>query len=771
MRTRGPTVHELLLADLANALGLLVLVWAVLAIVLGTTMLPYTTVAGGALAGAGLGVGASLILAAGDVRRRRALLSLALSALGSVGALLVVLGAIAGRACPIGVGAFFLVARVPVGEVRGHATRGGYRPQWFGRRSFEAMVATADVMLDADGREALPPEQVAEHTDHLLHVIDTPLKSQIGLMFIVLEWVLPLIVLLRPLPFTALGERDRRRLVIKLTKATGPIPLVARTFRTIARTMKVLTCAGYYGDPRAKRAVGFVEYEWSPRSRGVDLSPLMRPDPRPKLRVAPVAASSNYDAVIIGSGASGAVMAYQLVSRGLKVAIVERGRHEDPQTFEHDELEMFKRVYKDGGLQVAADRNSAIFQGQTVGGSTVINNAIWLRPPALTEILADWKRRGAEVPQKALEDAYTELEGDLGVSPIDQKVANPGTELFLKGAGTAGAVLENNRTCCVGCGWCNYGCKYNRKASMLVTYIPWALDRGVELFDQVQDARVMVASNGERRATGVTGVRNGKPLRLSADKVIVCAGAIGSSGVLLASGIDGGGTVGKNFHALGGVFVTGDMGDVVVDGYAGIGLTCVADAGAEYVLESYFAPPLAFSIRLGGWMLSHFDRAQRYTHFIDGGVMVGTDPAHGSITMSGGNPTINLTPQGADMDTLRTGIKRMASIYFNAGAERVYPSTFKYIDLLPGTYEQVIDREVRTVEDILFGSAHPQGGNVMCSDARGGVVGHDFQVHGVKNLYVADTSVWPSNIRANCQATAMAMSHYAAGLITGVSTS
>jgi choline dehydrogenase-like flavoprotein len=166
-------------------------------------------------------------------------------------------------------------------------------------------------------------------------------------------------------------------------------------------------------------------------------------------------------------------------------------------------------------------------------------------------------------------------------------------------------------------------------------------------------------------------------------------------------------------------------------------------------------------------MLSHFDRAQRYTHFIDGGVMVGTDPAHGSITMSGRNPQINLTPRGADMETLRAGVKRMASIYFNAGAKRVYPSTFKYIDLLPDTYEQVIDRELRTIEDILFGSAHPQGGNVMCEDKARGVVGEDFQVHTVNNLYAADTSVWPSNIRANCQATAMAMSHYAASFVAG----
>jgi hypothetical protein len=481
MRRHGPTAYELLLADLASGLGAAVLVWSVAAIVLGRTLLPYTSVAGGALAGTALGIGAALVLAAGDTRRRRALLGLALSALGLVAALLVVLGAVRGRVGPIAAGATFLVARILTGVVRSHAARRGYRPRWFSSRSFETMVATAETMLDADGREAIPPEHVAERTDHLLDVIDTPIESQIRLLFIALEWALPLLLLGRPLPFTALGRQDRRALAIKLTRSTG-------TFRTIARTMKVLTCAGYYSDPRAKAAVGFVEYEGSARSAGADLTPLHYPDPNTRgTPRSPRMGSSEeqFDAIVIGSGASGAVMAYELTRRaGMRVAVVERGRHEDPTTFEHDELAMFTRVYKDGGLQTAADRNTAIFQGQTVGGSTVINNAIWLRAD-LDRVLREWAARGAVVPRAELEAAYSELEGNLHVTPIDRRVANPGTELFLKGAGSGGALLHNNRDKCLGCGWCNYGCKYNRKVSMLVSYIPWGLDRGVTLYDQV----------------------------------------------------------------------------------------------------------------------------------------------------------------------------------------------------------------------------------------------------------------------------------------------
>jgi choline dehydrogenase-like flavoprotein len=97
---------------------------------------------------------------------------------------------------------------------------------------------------------------------------------------------------------------------------------------------------------------------------------------------------------VIGSGAAGSVMAYQLARHGLQVVVVERGKRQDPQTFEHDELAMFPRLYKHGGLQTTDDHDITFAQGMAVGGSTVINNAIWLRPD-LKRVLPDWERAGA----------------------------------------------------------------------------------------------------------------------------------------------------------------------------------------------------------------------------------------------------------------------------------------------------------------------------------------------------------------------------------------
>ena len=470
--------------------------------------------------------------------------------------------------------------------------------------------------------------------------------------------------------------------------------------------------------------------------------------------------SERRDAVVIGSGAAGAVMAFELARRGLDVTVVEAGARWDPTTFEHDELSMFVRAYKHSGLQSTKDHDSLIVQGSAVGGSTVINNAIFLRAD-LDRVLHDWGEAGAPVPRAPLEAAYDEIERALHVEDLQPELANRGSNVFLDGceaAGIPGEYLRHNRNRCIACGWCNYGCRYNRKTSMLVTYIPWAEARGTVVLDRCRD--VEVVANG-RRAHGVRFKRDGREQSIDADRVVVCAGAIGSSGVLLRSGIDLDGRVGRGLHMLGGLFVTAEL-EEPVDGYDGIGLCCIAHAGPEIVIESYFAPPLVFSLRLGGFFASHFNRMLRYRHFVDGGAMVGTDPTGVVSLNKKGEVEIDFEFSQRDLERLIAGTKVLSRIYLAGGALRVFPSSYEHLELAHEDDLGLLDERIKRPDDLSLGSAHPQGGNPLSEDPGRGVVGMDFRVHGYENLFVADASVFPTNIWANCQATVMAMSHHAA---------
>ncbi len=71
-------------------------------------------------------------------------------------------------------------------------------------------------------------------------------------------------------------------------------------------------------------------------------------------------------------------------------------------------------------------------------------------------------------------------------------------------------------------------------------------------------------------------------------------------------------------------------------------------------------------------------------------------------------------------------------------------------------------RALRDRSNLIFGSAHPQGGNTMSDDPGRGVVDSRFRVHGLTGLSVIDASILPTNLFANCQATVMALGWVAA---------
>src|SRR5438309_2086606 len=168
MRLDGSNAFELVLGRAASWIGLLALAWTGEAVAFPDPLLPASSVLAGLIAGAGGAAGLCLILAGGDVRRALSTLDLGLALLASAALALILAGALENRPGAIVSGGVILTVHILVGLLRREAVRAGYRPRWFGKRSFETMIATVQTVLDAEGREAIPPARAAANTDLLL---------------------------------------------------------------------------------------------------------------------------------------------------------------------------------------------------------------------------------------------------------------------------------------------------------------------------------------------------------------------------------------------------------------------------------------------------------------------------------------------------------------------------------------------------------------------------------------------------------------------------
>jgi choline dehydrogenase-like flavoprotein len=547
------------------------------------------------------------------------------------------------------------------------------------------------------------------------------------------------------------------------------------------RMSKQLCYMGYYSDQRVYESIGY-----TPFSKRDNLEERSKDFPEghslsKQLNVLTEKDINSHefsaDVVIVGSGAAASILANRLIELGRRVLLVEKGNHVKPEDFSEKEIEMVSRLYQDGALQLSKDFRFQVFQGSCVGGSTVVNNAACFKTPDY--ILDKWiNEMGIAIDRERYLKSMDELYSLLHVSHTPQmtldKYLNPGGRLFSEACRNMGygppeldSIMANIEGC-LGCGYCNIGCKFGRKLSMLDTILPSTQISHPGSLQIIAGCEALHFNrNGKsNRVSSVTAAfQSGKKLMIKGNTFVSSAGAISSSILLINSGL-GITNAGKKLSFNLGSQITA-VYDKKVNSYDGLQIShFLKTDDRRYVMETWFNPPMFQSTAMPGWFDQHFRNMQAYSRMACTGVLVGT--ASNATVKARGlfGRDIEYEPMEEDFNSLMCALTKVSEIYLNGGAVRVMPNTFNYYEY--STVEDLKERlrkDVKASMDISTGTGHPQGGNVMSNDPATGVVDSNFKVFGFENLFVCDASVFPTSLGLNPQVTVMSLAYYAAPLI------
>jgi choline dehydrogenase-like flavoprotein len=469
------------------------------------------------------------------------------------------------------------------------------------------------------------------------------------------------------------------------------------------------------------------------------------------------------DAVVVGTGAGGAVVGRELAAAGHAVVFVEEGEHYRRDAFDGSLLRAHERFYR--AAASVGNVVMPVFVGRLVGGSTAINGGTCFRTPAW--VLDEWcERLGTdELSREAMQRHFERVEQTLDVAPAAQPENGPIAGIIARGCDALGwrhFAIRRNARGCTGLGFCDLGCGTDAKRSTNLSYIPPALTDGALLLTGLRVDHVTIEGG---RAVGVEGVTaSGKRIRVRARVVVLAGGSIPTPLLLLAQGLgNASGQVGRNLTLHPSANVAALFADVVDPANhipQGYGCDEFLRDG-QLIAAAQPTPNVAAQIfQLSGRRL--MDVLDRLEHVASIGLCVRDDGANGRVWRSvAGRPVITYSVSHDVLARLHRGMVRMLQILVAAGAEQLYAGRSSWPELAASELA-AYERSMPAASELALASYHPLGTCRMGRDAKASVVGLDHQVHGVPGLYVVDGSTVPGAPGVNPQLTIMAMATRAA---------
>lgn len=268
--------------------------------------------------------------------------------------------------------------------------------------------------------------------------------------------------------------------------------------------------------------------------------------------------AAHYEVVVIGSGYGGSVAASRFARAGRHVCLLERGREFASGEFPDSPLEAAAEFQSRIG-PATVGRSDALFDlhpgedisvlvGCGLGGGSLINAAVAVRPdPRIFEAPA-WPEALRRDVAYGLAAGFSRAEQMLRPIPWPDVHQLPKFSALAVSAESLGgrcvpAPVAIDPALCNGCGDCVAGCNLGAKRTTVHTYLADAVQHGAELYAGAE-VRSLQRQDGAWQVN-FSAIESGRErfdaptLTVTANVVILAAGSLGSTAVLLRSQAQG----------------------------------------------------------------------------------------------------------------------------------------------------------------------------------------------------------------------------------------
>jgi len=481
--------------------------------------------------------------------------------------------------------------------------------------------------------------------------------------------------------------------------------------------------------------------------------------------------SMDVDAVVVGTGAGGAMALRELARAGLSVVAFEEGPALGPRDFDQREDHMIPLLFQQGGGRTTSDLAIRVLGGRGVGGSTIHNTNLCKRTP--NEVLDLWARKyGVEnSAPKDLAPSFETVERDLSVAPMRDEDINGNNLALRRGVealGWKGGVLAHNRIGCQKSGFCELGCSYDAKQNAAKVLVPAALAAGAKVHPNVDVRRVTFEGGGVSGIEGVTA--DGLPVVARARVVVLAGSAIGSAALAKRSNVpDPHRTLGTGLRMHPGAVVAGTFDDPI-DAHHGIpqSYECTEmlsfEEGAEkrtWIVPA-FAHPIGTAATLPGFGAKHMRAMRDYRKLAVLTAML-HDETSGEVDVDDdGDPIIRYRLLETDRRALARGLVACARLLFAAGAKSVTIPAIPPVRLDSAKELDALDTSFVRPHGLPLSAVHPMGTMRMGRDPKTSVVASTGEHHHLRGLFVLDGSLFPTSLGGPPQISIYAFAHHLA---------